>query len=486
VGRADGEFIAELLQRGVSRRAFMRFCAAITATLALPAAYAPRVAAAVAAAPRLPIVWIRGQGCGGDGEALLRVTNPSIADLLLQFLSIEYFEPLMLPSGADATVGLKSTLTKQRNAYLAIVEGAVPTADEGTWWMVGGRPIGDVIRDVTAGAVGTIAVGSCAFDGGLSAASGGSSGAVGVSQVIAGPLVSLPGCPVNPWNLAATIAHYLTFKELPATDAGGRPLFAYGPLVHNECERRAHFEFGEFVLDWGDEGAQKGWCLYKMGCKGPETFVNCASVGWGGGTSWPVKAGVGCIGCTMPAFWDAMSPFSRRLPSPVPFFPNVTVDQVGQLAVGGIAGVAGLHAVGSYVRARRQGAQRRRLANATATAGPATPPVPGVAAAPTATAVRPGADVPGGGVPVAAAETAPGAAPPESTGTEAAGPMAPPNAGPPDAGPPDAGEQGAARAAASPADDAPAVAGSLMPEPGTAAAEPKAVDALPPEPREGD
>ncbi|HYL40075.1 MAG TPA: hypothetical protein VET90_02090, partial [Candidatus Binatus sp.] len=76
--------------------------------------------------------------------------------------------------------------------------------------------------------------------------------------------------------------------------------------------------------------------------------------------------GVGCIGCTMPAFWDAMSPFTRRLPSPVPFFPNVTVDQVGTLAVGGIAGVAGLHAVGSFVRAKRQGAVRRRLARVAA------------------------------------------------------------------------------------------------------------------------
>ena len=67
MGRPDGAFIAELLERGVSRRSFMKFCAAVTATLALPAAYAPRVAAAVAAAPRLPVIWIRGQGCGGDG-----------------------------------------------------------------------------------------------------------------------------------------------------------------------------------------------------------------------------------------------------------------------------------------------------------------------------------------------------------------------------------------------------------------------------------
>ena len=420
MGRPDGTFIAELLQRGVSRRSFMQFCAAVTATLALPATYTARVAAAVADAPRLPIIWIRGQACGGDGEALLRAANPSIGELLLQFLSIDYLETLMLASGADATAALQAAVTKHRDGFLAIVEGAVPTADDGAWWTVGGRPIRTVIHDVTAAAAGTIAVGSCAFDGGLSAAAGGASGAVGVGQVASGRLISLPGCPVNPWNLAATIVHYLTFKDLPPSDAGGRPLFAYGPLVHNECERRAHFEFGEFVLDWGDEGAQKGWCLYKMGCKGPETFANCASVGFDGGLSWPVKAGVGCIGCTMPAFWDAMSPFTRRLPSPVPFFPNVTVDQVGQLAVGGIAGVAGVHAVGSFVRAKRRGAERRRLAAASGPSGSVAAPLPEVspdtAPAEAASAQAPVAEPPVAELPVAgqpaAAESGPAAAGP--------------------------------------------------------------------------
>ena len=91
-------------------------------------------------------------------------------------------------------------------------------------------------------------------------------------------LINLPGCPVNVANLTATIVHYLTFKQFPATDSRHRPLFAYGGLIHNQCERRAHFEFGEFALAWGDEASQKGWCLYKMGCKGPETFSNCPTV----------------------------------------------------------------------------------------------------------------------------------------------------------------------------------------------------------------
>ena len=175
----------------------------------------------------------------------------------------------------------------------------------------------------------------------------------------AGRLVNLPGCPVNGDNLAATLVHYLTFKEMPATDMRGRPLFAYGGLVHNQCERRAHFEFGEFVLAWGDEAAQKGWCLYKMGCKGPETFANCPTVGYAGGTSWNVQAGHGCIGCTMPGFWDAMGPAYARLPAPIPFAPSVTADQIGQVMVAGVAGLAVVHGGASWVRGHRNEAHRR-------------------------------------------------------------------------------------------------------------------------------
>ena len=50
----------------------------------------------------------------------------------------------------------------------------------------------------------------------------------------------------------------------------------------------------------------------KMGCKGPETYNNCAIVKWNEGTSWPVQAGHPCIGCSEPNFWDDMSPFYKE------------------------------------------------------------------------------------------------------------------------------------------------------------------------------
>ena len=44
--REDGLYAA-LVRRGMSRRSFLQFSAAMAAALALPASYAPRIAAAV-------------------------------------------------------------------------------------------------------------------------------------------------------------------------------------------------------------------------------------------------------------------------------------------------------------------------------------------------------------------------------------------------------------------------------------------------------
>ncbi len=96
------------------------------------------------------------------------------------------------------------------------------------------------------------------------------------------------------------LVHYLTFGEAPALDQYNRPLFAYGHLIHDQCERRAHFDAGRFVEKWGDEGHRNGWCLYKMGCKGPQATYNCPIVRWNDGTSWPIGAGHGCIACASP------------------------------------------------------------------------------------------------------------------------------------------------------------------------------------------
>ncbi|MDA8238712.1 MAG: hydrogenase small subunit [Chloroflexi bacterium] len=345
-----------LAARGISRRAFLRFCGAMAAALALPAGYGPQIAKALSTAPRIPLVWLEGQDCAGNTEGFLRASHPTVAELVLDTLSLNYHETIMAPAGRAAEKSLSDTITASPGQYIAVVEGAVPVAEDGTYCLIAGRTFRSMVEEVCGKALLTITVGTCAFDGGLPAASGGPTGAAGVAAIVPGAkVVNLPGCPMNVQNLTATIVHYLTFGALPATDSLGRPYFAYGQLLHDQCERRAHFDAGEYVLSWGDEGSRKGWCLYKMGCKGPETFANCPTVRFNDRTSWPVKAGHGCVGCTMPRFWDQMSPFYRRLSNPPGFAVDVTADQIGLGLVGAVAALSVAHGTVSYVRARRAG-----------------------------------------------------------------------------------------------------------------------------------
>jgi hydrogenase small subunit len=368
----DGLYGA-LLARGISRRDFLRFSAAMSAALSLPGSYTPRIAAALAAAPRIPVIWREGQDCAGNTEAFLRASHPTVAELVLDTLSVDYHETIMAPSGKAAEQSMADTIANYPNGYILVVEGSVPIAENGVYCTIGGRTFDSIVREAGEKALAVISVGTCAFDGGLPAAAGGPTGALGVSAILPrAKVINLPGCPMNVQNMTATLVHYLTFKEWPALDSFDRPLFAYGQLIHDQCERRAHFEQGEYVQAWGDEGHRKGWCLYKMGCKGPETFANCPTVRFNDRTSWPVKVGHGCVGCTMPAFWDDMSPFYRRLPTPPPFATEVTADQVGIGLVAAVTGLAAAHGTITYLRHRRQVTAATARPAGTVPAGTAT------------------------------------------------------------------------------------------------------------------
>lgn len=344
---------ARLAARGISRRQFLKFCGVLTATLALPKAYAPKIAHALETAPRLPVVWLEFQDCAGNTESFLRASAPTVAEIVLEQISLEYHETIMAPAGHAAEKSLADVLASGK-PFVAIVEGSIPTKENGIYCVINGRTAQSIAEEVCQKAAATIAVGACAWDGGWPGASPNPTGAVGVKSAVPGlkKLVNLPGCPMNVVNLTATLVHFLTFNELPATDQEGRPLFAYGQLIHNNCERRGHFDAGRYVETWGDEGHRLGYCLYKMGCKGPQTYSNCPAVGWNDGTSWPIGAGHGCVGCMSPYFWDNTVPVYERLPDLEGFGVEATADKVGLVALGLVAGGATVHGVASAIRAK--------------------------------------------------------------------------------------------------------------------------------------
>jgi hydrogenase small subunit len=310
----------------INRRDFLKFCGLMAVALALPKSYAQTIAQALAATKRLPIIWLEFQDCTGDSESFIRasqcldpvqtgVTDPGVVDLILSYLSVDYHETLMAPTGAQTELSLNDTLNNYPGQYVAIVEGSIPTAQNGVYCTIRGRTALSIAQQVLPNAKAVIALGSCAADGGLAAAAPNPTGAVGVAQAVPGlqKFIALPGCPANVTNLVATIVHLLTFNDLPPRDASGRPYFAYGAEIHDHCERRPFYDNGQFVLAWGDAGHRQGWCLSKMGCKGPVTEHNCPLVKWNGATSRCVASGHGCIGCASPHFWDTQSPFYKAL-----------------------------------------------------------------------------------------------------------------------------------------------------------------------------
>lgn len=316
MSHAQPNLIERLEQKGVSRRQFFKFCAAMTATLALPRAFAPAMAETLSAAPRPPVVWLEFQDCTADSESFLRSGNPLAGQILLETISLNYHETLMVAAGPMAEKSLQDTIAQYPHGYVAIVEGAIPAGRNSGYCMIGGRSALDRVRQVCSNAALTIAVGSCSTSGGCPAASPNPTRAMGVKAAVPGltNFLALPGCPVNVTNLTAAIVYYLTYHGLPPVDSQSRPLFAYGDLIHDFCPRRPHFDAGEFVTTWGDASHRAGWCLYNMGCRGPQTYHNCPQVLWNDGTCWPVQAGHGCIGCSEAGFWDRMAPIYRARP----------------------------------------------------------------------------------------------------------------------------------------------------------------------------
>jgi len=290
---------------GVSRRDFLRLCSVLLATapagLALTKqASAAALATAIGESKRPSVIWLHFQDCTGCTETLLRTSAPDAAHLILDVISLDYHETLMAASGAQAEAALRKAMEDNAGKYVLVVEGSIPTRHDGVYMELGGKPAVQVVKDVSSKAAAVIAMGSCASWGGVPSSDPNPTGAVGVDTVISGkPIVNLPGCPPNPYNLLAVVLEYVAMNRLPALDELNRPKFAYERVIHENCPRRAHFDAGRFASAFGDEGHRKGWCLYKLGCKGPVTHAACSTRHFNEIPGvWPIGIGAPCLGCT--------------------------------------------------------------------------------------------------------------------------------------------------------------------------------------------
>ncbi len=353
----DAETLGEHLdRRGVSRREFLKFCSELAVVLGVGQALTPQIAKALQQVRRPSVIWLQLQECTGCVESVLRTSDPTIGDLVLDLVSLDYQHTLMAGAGEAVESAKQAAMEENFGSYILLVTGSVPLEEDGIYLTIGGRTGREILEEAAEGAAAVIAIGACAHFGSVQAARPNPTGAVGVSEIIRDkPVVNIAGCPPIADVVTATVAHFLTFNRLPELDGQGRPMFAYGARIHDQCTRRAHFDAGQYVQEFDDEGARKAWCLYEVGCKGPACFSPCPIFQWNGHTDWPIGAGHPCLGCTERDFWDTMTPFYERLPNVAGFGVERSADLIGAaLAVGAAAGV-GAHAIATGVHRARTG-----------------------------------------------------------------------------------------------------------------------------------
>ncbi|MBK1648706.1 uptake hydrogenase small subunit [Rhabdochromatium marinum] len=366
-------FYNHFRRHGISRRTFLNFCGVSAATLGLAPTMAGRIAHALETKPRTPVIWLHGLECTCCSESFIRSAHPLATDVILSMISLDYDDLIMASAGHQAEAILDDIRTRYRGQYILAVEGNAPFGQDGMSCFIAGRPFHEQLKEMAADCSAVVAWGSCASWGCVQAARPNPTQATPVDEIIRDkPVIKVPGCPPIAEVMTGILTYMLTFDRLPELDRQGRPKMFYGQRIHDKCYRRPHFDAGQFVERFDDEGARKGYCLYKVGCKGPTTYNACSTVRWNNGVSFPIQSGHGCIGCSEKGFWDKEG-FYQHVTDTHVFGVEANADKVGLAAVGGVGAAIGAHAAYSAYRRGKQsvdqsaGAGEQTTAKATET-----------------------------------------------------------------------------------------------------------------------
>lgn len=348
LSRKDKTLGEALRSQGVSRRSFLKFCAATASMMALPPSMIPTIANALEKARRPSVIWLSFQECTGCTESLTRAHTATIESLIFDSISLDYHHTLQAAAGHAAEAAREAAMEENDGQYLLVVDGSIPLGNPG-YSTIAGISNYDMLMDTAKGAAAIISVGTCAAFGGIPHAKPNPTGAVSVGDIIKDkPIINVPGCPPIPVVITGVLTHFLTFGAIPDLDDLGRPKTFFGQSIHDRCYRRPFYDKGLFAETFDDEGARLGWCLYKLGCKGPTTYNACATTKWNGGVSFPIESGHPCLGCSEPDFWDGGG-FYKAISMPTE---NITKTAIYSAAAGVAAGVA----IGATGRMKKAGA----------------------------------------------------------------------------------------------------------------------------------
>jgi hydrogenase small subunit len=308
----------------LTRRSFFRYCTLSAAALGLDAVKL-RVLEQALANPSAPsVIWLIGASCNGCSVSFLnRLSDQAGAptdavDVLANAINLVFHPVVMSAAGETAVSALKQAYN--RGNYVLVVEGAVQTAFDGhacMVWSYGGKDVTmqQAVQELTARALATVCVGTCASFGGIPASGSNPTRAMGVRQFTGRPTINLSGCPANPDWIVWAVVQLLT--ATPVTlDTDGRPSALYStsfsglaedPIIHNKCPRNPLNTGTAVAVNFGENGH----CLRELGCRGPFTKSRCQAAwnGIGGHVApqphpghWCIDVNAPCQGCVEKTF----------------------------------------------------------------------------------------------------------------------------------------------------------------------------------------
>jgi hydrogenase small subunit len=319
---------------------------------------------------KIHLIWLNLASDTGCTISMLQASNPDLIEAVETLgISADFWKALMTPDYdlGWVTAGYAQEDLSQVPLFNAafgdapvdvlVVEGTPQVgtpkgSSEGFYCTTGkynGSPATgyDLLQRLAAKASYVVAVGQCSSFGGIPAAGGNVTGAVPVTDALQRasintkhPVINIPGCPANPdWTLM-TLANVLQ-GITPDLDEQGRPKAFFTSYIHDNCPRRDAYNRGQMAKAFDDPVG----CFWELGCKGPITQSSCAKTSWNSGTGFCTQAGPMCWGCMHPSFPD--SPTSEFF-APIeqtPTILGVNVDEVGEVAIGGAAGILAVHAI---------------------------------------------------------------------------------------------------------------------------------------------
>jgi len=299
----------------ISRREFLRYFGGGAAGVVLSQSYLPWLVKTLEAATKgePPVIWLQGQCCTGCSVSLLNTVHPSIAEVLLKIISLGYHPNVMAGSGDLAISAMEKIYKESAGSYILIMEGAIPTAEDGIYALTGEKE-GKHITTLDwaqrlgekAGAI--VSVGTCASYGGIPAGEPNPTQAKGIGELLGKAVLNIPGCPAHPDWIVGSLTHVLMWG-LPKLDEYGRPTLFFGKTIHENCPNFYYYNDDILAEKLSDEG-----CLMHLGCKGGLTHSDCPKRRWNNGVNWCIGAKTPCIGCAQQGFPDECSPMYGQIP----------------------------------------------------------------------------------------------------------------------------------------------------------------------------